>query len=96
MGGYFPGPLGIATFAGIRLAGCAAAALALEKIEPTIASSILKIYLLLAAVRIAMGVLPLSILTKQIQLWPFATAGSFEWPAIKWRMAVPGQLPLCC
>jgi hypothetical protein len=92
MGGHFPGPLGIATFAGIKFG----AALAPEKIEPTIASSILKIYLLLAAVRIAIGVLPLSILTKQIQLWPFATAGSFEWPAFKWRMAVPGQLPLCC
>ena len=118
------------------LASSWAAALALEKIEATIASSILKIaglrtglgillgipatmlggfllsiaqtnvnnvelYLLLAAVRIASWLLPLSIFTKQIQLWPQAIAGSawsclFEWPAFKWAVAVPGQLHLCC
>jgi hypothetical protein len=39
MGGYFPGPLGIATFAGIKVGGRAAWP-ALEKIVPTIASSI--------------------------------------------------------
>jgi len=111
-------------------------AAALEKIEATIASSILKIaalrsglgillgipatmlggfllsiaqptvnnvepYLLLAAVRIAIEFLPLSIFTKQIQLWLLAIAQSawsclFEWPAFRWTVAVLGQLRLCC
>jgi len=52
MGGYFPGPLGIAAFAGIKFAGYAAAALALKKIEPVITASALKI----AGIRTGLGV----------------------------------------
>jgi len=53
MGGYFPGPLGIATFAGIKFVGYSAAALALKKIVPSVHASVWKI----AAVRTGLGVI---------------------------------------
>jgi hypothetical protein len=52
VGGYFPGPVGIATFVGIKFAGYALAALAIKKLEPTISASAPKI----AAARTGLGI----------------------------------------
>ena len=53
MGGYFPGPLGIATFGAIKFAGYSLAALALKKIQPDITASIVKI----AGARTGLGII---------------------------------------
>jgi len=52
MGGYFPGPLGLAAAAGVKFAGYAAAAVALKKIEPVISASAMKI----AGIRTGLGI----------------------------------------
>jgi uncharacterized membrane protein len=53
MGGYFPGPVGIATFAAIKFTGNSVAGLALKKIESTITASVMKI----ASARSGLGVI---------------------------------------
>src|SRR5262249_15559250 len=55
MGGYFPGPLGIAAAAGFKFAGYAVAAVALRKIEPVISASVVKIAALRTILGIALG-----------------------------------------
>jgi hypothetical protein len=52
MGGYFPGPLGFAAFAGVKFGGYALAGIALKKLQPAITGSALKI----AALRTGLGV----------------------------------------
>jgi hypothetical protein len=60
MGGYFPGPVGFAAFAGVKFGGYVLAGIALKKLQPTIAASAAKI----AAARTGLGILlgpPISI-----------------------------------
>ena len=52
MGGYLPGPAGLAAFVGIKFGGYALAGLALKKLQPSITSTAVKI----AAVRTGLGV----------------------------------------
>jgi hypothetical protein len=53
MGGYFPGPAGIATFGAIKFVGYSVAALALKKIHPGIFTSVMKI----AGLRTGLGII---------------------------------------
>ena len=52
MGGYFPGPAGVAAFAGIKFVGYTAGAWLLKKVEPAITASEFKI----AGARTGLGV----------------------------------------
>ena len=53
MGGYFPGPLGFASFVAVKFSGYALAGIALKKLEPKITASVVKI----AAARTGLGIL---------------------------------------
>ena len=53
MGGYFPGPLGLAAFVGVKFGGYALAGIALKKLQPTITAGVAKI----AATRTGLGIL---------------------------------------
>jgi hypothetical protein len=53
MGGYFPGPAGVAAFAAIKFAGYAAGAWVLKKVEPAVTMNELKI----AGLRTGLGIL---------------------------------------
>ena len=53
MGGYFPGPLGFASFVGVKFGGYVLAGVALKKLQPTITAGVAKI----AATRTGMGIL---------------------------------------
>ncbi len=53
MGGYFPGPLGFASFVAVKFGGYAIAGIALKKLQPTITASIVKI----AVTRTGLGIL---------------------------------------
>jgi hypothetical protein len=57
MGGYFPGPVGIATFGAIKFAGYSLAAFALKKVQPDITASIMKIAGLRTGLGIILGIL---------------------------------------
>jgi len=57
MGGYFPGPVGIAAFASIKFAGYSVAALALKKIVPTIQASVWEIARVRTGTEVVLGVL---------------------------------------
>ena len=53
MGGYFPGPLGFASFVAVKFGGYALAGIALKKLQPTITAGVAKI----AATRTGLGIL---------------------------------------
>ena len=53
MGGYFPGPVGYAAFAGVKFGGYVLAGVALKKLQPAITASATKI----AAARTGLGIL---------------------------------------
>ncbi len=53
MGGYFPGPLGFASFVAVKFGGYALAGIALKKLQPTITASVVKI----AVTRTGLGIL---------------------------------------
>jgi hypothetical protein len=53
VGGYFPGPLGFAAFAGVKFGGYVLAGVALKKLQPTITAGVAKI----AATRTGLGIL---------------------------------------
>lgn len=53
MGGYFPGPLGFASFVGVKFGGYALAGIALKRLQPTITAGVAKI----AATRTGLGIL---------------------------------------
>jgi len=53
LGGYFPGPLGFASFVAVKFGGYALAGIALKKLQPTVTASIVKI----AVTRTGLGIL---------------------------------------
>jgi hypothetical protein len=53
VGGYFPGPVGVAVFVGVKFGGYLLAGIALKKLQPAIHASALKI----AGARTALGIL---------------------------------------
>jgi hypothetical protein len=53
MGGYFPGPIGLAAFVGVKFGGYVLAGVALKKLQPAVAASAVKI----AAARTGLGIL---------------------------------------
>jgi hypothetical protein len=52
LGGYFPGPLGFASFVAVKFGGYALAGITLKKLQPTITASVVKI----AATRTGLGI----------------------------------------
>jgi hypothetical protein len=53
LGGYFPGPVGLAAFVGVKFGGYVLAGIALKKLQPTITASAVKI----AGARTGLGLL---------------------------------------
>jgi hypothetical protein len=53
VGGYFPGPVGVAAFVGVKFGGYVLAGIALKKLQPTINASAVKI----AGARTGLGIL---------------------------------------
>ena len=53
MGGYVPGPVGVAAFVGVKFGGYVLAGIALKKLQPTINASAVKI----AGARTGLGIL---------------------------------------
>ena len=53
MGGYFPGPVGLAAFVSVKFGGYVLAGIALKKLQPTITAGAVKI----AAARTGLGLL---------------------------------------
>jgi hypothetical protein len=52
VGGYFPGPVGVAAFVGVKFGGYVLAGIALKKLQPTINASAIKI----AGARTGLGI----------------------------------------
>ena len=77
MGGYFPGPLGFASFVGVKFGGYVLAGIALKKLQPTITAGVPKI----AATRTGLGILlgpPMTLLGASVIgfLVPSSQSGS--------------------
>lgn len=82
MGGYFPGPLGFASFVGVKFGGYLLAGVALKKLQPTITAGVAKI----AATRTGLGILfgpPMTLLGAFVIgfLVPYSQSGSSVYTA---------------
>ena len=75
MGGYFPGPVGFAAFAGVKFCGYILAGVVLRKLQPTITAGDLKIAAARTGLGIVLGV-PMALLGTFVMGFLFPNPGS--------------------